>query len=557
MKKEFIVERQGRAFVLYAGLLDLAHQQGLKSVRTELVQTPSEANNRVAICTATVVLERDGQERIFTGIGDAAPNNVAPAMATCLIRMAECVPLSARILTRTGWKGYDALRIGEEVLAYHVETDTCRWTPLLAVSVFDDDYETITLRSRSFSATCTPNHSWAVTSQPGRRRMRQAQELTRADRIVVAAVAESGSHPLSPREAAILGWIATDGTIRYQRIGHKSYWRITIAQSKPDMIEKLRALLADDATLQFNKGAYEREFPGGKTYMCLPSYRFELNAAFARKLLEKAEFSTFAELPRLVTQLSREARHQMLEAMLDGDGFRGSVSRTRLFAQKAKPGVMETFELLATLEGFALGASRRTARGDLPLRAVRRNRLIAADYLKVEAGVPQPVWCPTTAFGTWVMEMSGCITITGNTRAKARALRDAVNVGVAAFEELGEEGAHDGAPERGYALGPARISRAERNAPPSRAVTARPAAKPAPEEGTPIPVEMRNSGVQPITEAQSEAVRSLCRRGGMEPDAVARDRFQAESLSGLSQAQASELIRALNERSNGRTTSAA
>ena len=89
MRKEFIVERQGKAFCLYAGLLDLAHQQGLKSVSTEIVQAPSEANNRIAICTASVVLERDGVERRFTGIGDAAPNNVAPAMQTCLLRMAE------------------------------------------------------------------------------------------------------------------------------------------------------------------------------------------------------------------------------------------------------------------------------------------------------------------------------------------------------------------------------------------------------------------------------------------------------------------------------------
>jgi len=89
MKKEFIVERQGKHFVLYAGLLDLAHQQGLKSINTQLVQVPNEANNRVAICTATVVIEKDGVERAFTGIGDAAPNNVAPAMQTCLIRMAE------------------------------------------------------------------------------------------------------------------------------------------------------------------------------------------------------------------------------------------------------------------------------------------------------------------------------------------------------------------------------------------------------------------------------------------------------------------------------------
>lgn len=89
MKKEFIVERQGKSFVLYAGLLDLAHQNGLKSIKTELVQIPHEDNNRVAIALATVILEKEGVTYTFTGIGDAAPNNVAPAMQTCLIRMAE------------------------------------------------------------------------------------------------------------------------------------------------------------------------------------------------------------------------------------------------------------------------------------------------------------------------------------------------------------------------------------------------------------------------------------------------------------------------------------
>lgn len=89
MRKEFLVERQGRTFCLYAGLLDLATQQGLKSIRTELIQAPTDANNRVAICAATITVERDGVERVFTGLGDAAPNNVAPPMQTCLLRMAE------------------------------------------------------------------------------------------------------------------------------------------------------------------------------------------------------------------------------------------------------------------------------------------------------------------------------------------------------------------------------------------------------------------------------------------------------------------------------------
>ncbi len=89
MRKEFLVERQGKTFCLYAGLLSLAHEQGLKSIITELVQIPNENNNRVAICTAKVTLEKDGVLREFHGIGDAAPNNVAPAMQTCLIRLAE------------------------------------------------------------------------------------------------------------------------------------------------------------------------------------------------------------------------------------------------------------------------------------------------------------------------------------------------------------------------------------------------------------------------------------------------------------------------------------
>lgn len=89
MKKEFIVERQGRSFVLYAGLLDMAHTLGLKAIRTDLLQMPTDANQHVAVCQAVVTMERDGVERTFAGIGDAAANNVAPAMASCLIRMSE------------------------------------------------------------------------------------------------------------------------------------------------------------------------------------------------------------------------------------------------------------------------------------------------------------------------------------------------------------------------------------------------------------------------------------------------------------------------------------
>lgn len=85
MKKEFIVERNGRSFVLYAGLLDLAHERGLKAITTTLVQIPSELNGNMAIVHATV----ETTQGAFTGLGDADPGNVSRMMVPHLIRMAE------------------------------------------------------------------------------------------------------------------------------------------------------------------------------------------------------------------------------------------------------------------------------------------------------------------------------------------------------------------------------------------------------------------------------------------------------------------------------------
>jgi len=85
VKREFIVERQGRSFVLYAGLLDLAHSQGLRAIRTRLVQVPADDNALTAIVSAEVETDRG----TFSGIGDANPANVSRAMLTCTIRLAE------------------------------------------------------------------------------------------------------------------------------------------------------------------------------------------------------------------------------------------------------------------------------------------------------------------------------------------------------------------------------------------------------------------------------------------------------------------------------------
>ena len=85
MREEYMIERQGKRFVLYAGLLEEAHSRGLRSIETELLQVPASSNGEVAIVKAVVRTE----EGKFGGIGDASPENVNRAIAPHLIRMAE------------------------------------------------------------------------------------------------------------------------------------------------------------------------------------------------------------------------------------------------------------------------------------------------------------------------------------------------------------------------------------------------------------------------------------------------------------------------------------
>lgn len=85
VSKEFMIERNGKTYVLYAGLLELAHQEGLSEIETTIVQMPHAGNDNTAVVVARVRTERG----TFTEIGDADPTNVNRMMLPHLLRMAS------------------------------------------------------------------------------------------------------------------------------------------------------------------------------------------------------------------------------------------------------------------------------------------------------------------------------------------------------------------------------------------------------------------------------------------------------------------------------------
>ena len=85
LDSRFITTVSGKEFVLYAGLLDLAHQKGIRKIHVEPEQFPTKENGNVAICKA-VVESVNGE--VFVEWGDADPGNVNKMISRHLLRMA-------------------------------------------------------------------------------------------------------------------------------------------------------------------------------------------------------------------------------------------------------------------------------------------------------------------------------------------------------------------------------------------------------------------------------------------------------------------------------------
>lgn len=113
INEKFIINLQGKSYVTYEGLLDLAHQNNLKSLEVELIQIPTKENNMTAICKATATTE----DKIYTDIGDASPQSVNTAIVPHLIRMAS-TRAKARVLrdlTNVGMTAVEELSYSDNV----------------------------------------------------------------------------------------------------------------------------------------------------------------------------------------------------------------------------------------------------------------------------------------------------------------------------------------------------------------------------------------------------------------------------------------------------------
>lgn len=298
-----------------------------------------------------------------------------------------CVPTDHKIWTRRGWLAYDEVVVGEDVMTFHPKTYEMQWEPLLEIASFEYEGELRELRRRTGVIKFTPNHRWPYENLNGYRNIDEAKNLQIETRIPTRGEYTEEGSILSPRRAAILGWIVTDGHGRWRG----NHYEAVIYQHPKKFLEEICKLT----------GSLPRN---PHPVVAVPVQLDDRNVI-------TRYYKTNADLKTIIPRLSREAAESMWDAMFQAGGNIGNASLH--FAQQ-KPDVLEAFQMLCYMTGrcgwYNKGASngRGMYVNKQPFIGWKR-QCTNRSYYKGK------VWCPRTKTGTWFVNNNGAVMPTGNT----------------------------------------------------------------------------------------------------------------------------------------------
>lgn len=123
LDERWITNIKNKEFVVYSGLLDLAHQIGINSIDVTVVQYPSKENGFEAICRAETC-SSDGQ--VFADYGDANPKNTNSLVVNHILRVSatRAKARTLRDMTNIGMTCLEELGGEEEIDAAYQPAKT-------------------------------------------------------------------------------------------------------------------------------------------------------------------------------------------------------------------------------------------------------------------------------------------------------------------------------------------------------------------------------------------------------------------------------------------------
>lgn len=343
----------------------------------------------------------------------------------------RCHDSETELLTRSGWKKYNEIEVGDIVATYNIETGAAEWQPLDDVYVDLWDGYMFVGKTTTMDFKVTPHHRMVVENlKTGQRHFDEMQNLK-------PVASGSFAHKGFPKTATgskedlqsvsddmirILAWIWTDGCISSQK-NSTSY---RIYQSKEEQIAKITKLLE---SVDFRYTTYTRHRPPPiiKGVQCATAKEEHV---FNISLKHSPELSLLlpskGALPDWMFNLSQRQVEIFLETVFEADGTLSKSGFGQIYKDKTS---LESLQALLMMNGIS-SRFRVDNRGDCILSVRSNNRpyqinewseSIKQEYYK---GV---IWCGTVKNGALITRRNGIPFISGNTTRKPRHATGAAN----------------------------------------------------------------------------------------------------------------------------------
>lgn len=338
-----------------------------------------------------------------------------------------CKDEKTEILTTSGWKKYNEISVGEQVLTLNHETGLSEWKPLQRVNVFDSPGELVRMEGSEFSSLSTDGHNWATihrdrVSGGWKRRWKTTATLNHEDRIPVSAI--SADRPIVPVHSDALveavAWYYTEGCIVgksgvmiYQKTGSVNADRIRVSLTKI-LGPPSKELQSTNSTV--DQAPRWRENPKSDK----PLTEFRLNRYAGPMLMEHAPDKVPSH--EFLLSLTQSQLEMFLDISMKADN-RGP----ELFSQKHHPAA-EAYAFAAILAGkpVSIKPQWQPVGEDgyemLNVRTMKKHSIGPVASSKSKSGrfvierVPHEgiVWCPTVDNSTWLARREGSVYFTGN-----------------------------------------------------------------------------------------------------------------------------------------------
>lgn len=328
----------------------------------------------------------------FMGIGRRIAKNVT-----------FCLPMNTQALTRSGWKSYNDISIGDWVLGYNPEEDIMLWT--LVMHKYDAKAPVIMFGNSHVHFRATASHRWygqhRVHSRgnPDRyisqvRTTDQILSTGKCDfRMVLSAPAYLGAilvdqSSITPQQAGILAWVLCDGERRGRILQS-----LTANLNKVEYIESL----LDGAPAWFESIRHGM-------------VAWRVQSKYIRPLLN--EFDSGVE--SFILSLSDAARVEFLRSAIMAEGW---TNQNRVSIGQNTGSVSDAIKLAAFLDGnFVRTYDSLSYTGKIYQHHKLSSPYVTAQKMCIlDIEDSQPVWCLGTGTSNFVVkDCDGKIFITGN-----------------------------------------------------------------------------------------------------------------------------------------------